>query len=145
MIVGGHIMIQSKNEEADKAFFRDALKLPSVDAGGGFLLFGLSSSEFAVHGGETGHEFYLMCADIEDFLGKMAALGIAATPARNQGWGILTQVTLPGGGKLGVYQPRHKRPKQLAVKRARKAKPAKKKPARKAAKAKMKKRANKKR
>ena len=144
MIVGGHIMIQSKNESADKAFFRDALKLPCVDAGGGFLIFGLPPSEFAVHEGESGHELYLMCADIEEFLGKMAELGITATPAQDQGWGVLTNVTLPGGGKLSVYQPRHKRPKQPAARLAKKAKPTKKTP-RKTAKPKTKKRTKNKR
>ena len=112
MIVGAHIMIQSSNYDADKAFFRDMLRLPSVDAGDGFLLFGVPPSEIAVHEGKDAtHELFLMCDDVEDFIEQMTARDVACTEAMNRGWGILTQVTLPGGGKLGVYQPLHKRPK----------------------------------
>jgi hypothetical protein len=139
MIIGAHVMIQSSNDAADKGFFRDVLKMPSVDAGGGFLLFGVPPTEIAVHGGSNGsHELYLMCDDVAKFISDMAARGLSATPAQNQGWGIVTQLTLPGGGKLGVYQPQHKRPKAMGAGRAaaapkRKAKTAAKKPARKTA------------
>jgi hypothetical protein len=62
-----------------------------------------------------------MCEDIGDFLAEMATRGVAHTAAQNRGWGILSQITLPGGGRLGVYQPLHKRPAHLAAaKRARK-------------------------
>lgn len=114
MIIGAHVMIQSGNDEADKAFFRDALKMPNVDAGGGFLLFAVPPTEIAVHGGSNGsHELYLMCDDVARFIADMSARGLSATPAQNQGWGIVTQLTLPGGGKLGVYQPLHKRPQAV--------------------------------
>jgi hypothetical protein len=117
MIVGGHVMIQSTNDGADKAFFRDVLGLPSVDAGGGFFLFAVPPSEIAVHEGRADgtHELFLMCDDIEAFIDEMNSHDVACTPAQNRGWGILTQVTLPGGGKLGVYQPLHKRPKAKAA------------------------------
>lgn len=139
MIIGAHVMVQSSNDVADKAFFKDVLKLPNVDAGGGFLLFGVPPTEIAVHEGRGGaHELFLMCENIESFLAEMSKRGISSTPAQNQGWGILSQITLPGGGALGVYQPLHKRPKAVAAK---KAKPAAKRPARKAAKKKTKKRA----
>lgn len=142
MIIGAHVMIQSSNDEADKGFFRDVLKMPSVDAGGGFLLFGVPPTEIAVHGGSNGsHELYLMCDDVAKFISEMTARGLSATPAQNQGWGIVTQLTLPGGGKLGVYQPQHKRPRAMGAGRAsaapkRKAKTAAKKPERKTAAAK---------
>ena len=146
MIIGGHITIPSKDEAADKAFFRDALKLPTIDAGGGYLISALPPCEVAVHGGPgTGHMLHLMCADIEIFLERMADLGIAAKPAQKQMWGMVTEVTLPGGGAIAVYQPAHQHPKHTAVKIAKKAKTAKKKPARKTSKAKAKKRAKKKR
>lgn len=141
MIIGAHVMVQSANDAADQAFFRDVLKLPSVDAGDGFLLFGVPPAEIAIHErGNGGHELFLMCEDIEDFLGQMGARGIAHTPAMNRGWGILAQITLPGGGALSVYQPLHKRPAQPGAKRRAKKtarRPAKKtrakaKPARKA-------------
>jgi hypothetical protein len=139
MIIGAHVMIQSSNDQADKGFFKDVLKMPSVDAGGGFLLFGVPPTEIAVHGGSNGsHELYLMCDDVAKFISDMKARGLTATPAQNQGWGIVTQLTLPGGGELGVYQPQHKRPKAPGADRAaaapkRKARTVAKKPARKTA------------
>ena len=125
MIIGGHSIIYSKNPEADRAFLRDVLRLPNVDVGGGWLVFGLPPAEVAVHPSEKNnvHEFYLMTDDVEAFIADMKGNGIACSPARNLGWGVLTEVTLPGGGKLGVYQPRHARPKAMPVKKTAK-KPA---------------------
>jgi hypothetical protein len=124
MLIGSHSIIYSKNPEADRAFLRDVLKLTHVDVGHGWLIFGLPPSEVAVHPGEKNnvHEFYLMVDDVEAFIAEMKKNKIACGPVQNPGWGMLTQVSLPGGGKLGVYQPRHGRPKAMAVK-----KPAKKK------------------
>ncbi len=130
MITGAHSIIYSSNPEADRAFLRDVIELTNVDVGGGWLIFGLPPAELAVHPSEENdvHEFYLMCDDVEAFLSDMKERGIACGPLRNLGWGLLTHVMLPGGGKLGVYQPRHPRPKPMrAGKRA-------KKPARRAAK-----------
>jgi hypothetical protein len=150
MIIGAHIMLQSRDEAADKAFLSDVLNLGSVDAGGGFMIFGIPPAEVAIHGSDRNdlHQLYLMCEDIEDFVAEMAERAIAFTPPSSQGWGTMTEVTLPGGGKLGVYQPHHKRPKHSIPKPARKAvakKAAKKKsvkkiakPAARAAKAKVK-------
>jgi hypothetical protein len=117
MLIGAHSILYSRKPEADRAFFRDVLKLPNVDVGDGWLIFGLPPSEVAVHpsGKNDVHEFYLMCDDVEALIGTMKKRRIACTPARNLGWGILTQVTLPGGGKLGVYQPLHARPKSMAA------------------------------
>ena len=117
MIIGAHVMIQSGDDAADKAFLRDVLRFPNVDAGNGFLIFAVPSAEIAVHEGSADghHELFLMCDDVEAFIDDMKDRDIACTPAQNQGWGIITQVTLPGGGKLGVYQPQHKRPKPTAV------------------------------
>jgi hypothetical protein len=117
MITGAHSIIYSKNPEADRTFLRDVLKFPYVDVGHGWLIFGLPPSEVAVHGTEdTGgtHELYLMCEDVEVFVADMRQRNIACTDVANQGWGLVTQITLPGGGKLGVYQPRHARPDQPA-------------------------------
>ena len=123
MLIGAHSIIYSKDPEADREFLRDVLKLTHVDVGHGWLIFGLPPSEVAVHPGEKNnvHEFYLMCDDVEAFIAEMKSKKIACSAVQNQGWGMLTQVTLPGGGKLGVYQPRHGRPKAMAAK-----KPAKK-------------------
>jgi hypothetical protein len=117
MIIGGHSVIYSKNPDADRAFLRDVLKLTHVDVGGGWLIFGLPPAEVAVHPGEKNdvHEFYLMVDDVEAFIAEMKTRKVVCGPVHNQGWGMLTQLTLPGGGKLGVYQPRHARPKAMTV------------------------------
>jgi catechol 2,3-dioxygenase-like lactoylglutathione lyase family enzyme len=115
MITGAHTILYSKDPQADKAFLRDVLKLTNVDVGHGWLIFGLPPAEVAVHpAGESGsQEFYLMCDDIRAFVGQMKAAGIHCSETQDQGWGILTELTLPGGGKLGVYQPRHARPEPM--------------------------------
>src|SRR5947199_7015969 len=122
MLIGSHSIIYSKNPEADRAFLRDVLKLTHVDVGHGWLIFGLPPAEVAVHPGKKNdvHEFYLMCDDVEAFIAQMKKRGVECGPVHNQGWGLLTQVTLPGGGKLGVYQPRHARPKAMPLKPAKK-------------------------
>jgi hypothetical protein len=115
MITGAHSIIYSTNPDADRDFFRDVLKLTNVDVGDGWLIFGLPPAEVAVHPGDQNdlHEFYLMCDDVKAFVAEMKKRKIVCGPVHDQGWGILTQLTLPGGGKLGVYQPRHARPKPM--------------------------------
>ena len=110
MINGAHAILYSANPEADRAFLRDVLGFPHVDVGGGWLIFGLPPSEVAVHPGEAKHELYLMCEDVNAFMASMKEKGVSCSAIRSQPWGLLTQVTLPGGGELGVYQPRHARP-----------------------------------
>lgn len=117
MINGSHIVIQSEDPKADRAFLRDTIGLPSVDVGEGWLIFGLPPSEVAVHpemGAGTAHEFYLMCEDIKAFRAAMQSKGVACSDIDDQGWGLLIQITLPGGGALGVYEPRHARPENPA-------------------------------
>ena len=117
MFTGAHSIIYSTNPDADRAFLHDVLALPSVDVGGGWLIFGLPPSEVAVHPSNQNdlHELYLMCDDVEAFVAAMKRRNADCAPVENQGWGLLTRVTLPGGGKLGVYQPRHERPKALSA------------------------------
>jgi catechol 2,3-dioxygenase-like lactoylglutathione lyase family enzyme len=117
MLVGAHVVLYSANAETDKAFFRDVLRLSNVDAGDGFLIFGLPPTEVAVHKAYANdkHELYFMCADVEAFIDGMKQHGIACTSIRDEGWGLVTQLTLPGGGRLGVYEPRHARPKPAAT------------------------------
>jgi hypothetical protein len=116
MIIGAHSIIYSRNAEADRPFLRDVLKLTNVDVGGGWLIFGLPPAEVAVHPSERndGHEFYLMCDDLNAFIAELKKHDIDCEPVQDQGYGLLTQLTLPGGGKLGVYQPRHARPKPMS-------------------------------
>ena len=113
MLIGAHSIIYSKNPDADRAFMRDVLGLPNVDVGDGWLIFGLPPSEVAVHPSDTNdeHELYFMCQDVGAFVVTMKKHGMTCSEVLDHGWGLLTQLTLPGGGKLGVYQPRHARPK----------------------------------
>jgi hypothetical protein len=123
MLIGAHVVIYSTNPGADRAFFRDVLKLPHVDAGKGWLIFGMPSAELAVHPADHNdvHEFYVMCDDVEGFIAELRDRNIASSPVQDQGWGLLTRITLPGGGKLGVYEPRHVRPKPTHPRKARQA------------------------
>jgi hypothetical protein len=134
MLIGAHSIINSTNPDADRAFLRDVLALPSVDVGDGWLIFGLPPGEIAVHPSDKNdaHELYLMVDDVEALVAEMKTHNIACSPVQNQGWGLLTYVTLPGGGRLGVYQPRHARPKAMIAGQAAKkaARRAAKKPAR---------------
>jgi catechol 2,3-dioxygenase-like lactoylglutathione lyase family enzyme len=116
VINGAHVIINSTNPDADRAFLRDVLELPHVDAGHGWLIFGLPPSEMAVHPSERndGHALYLMCDDVEAFIAAVANHGLTCGPVQNPGWGLVTQLTLPGGGMLGVYPSRHARPPSAA-------------------------------
>jgi catechol 2,3-dioxygenase-like lactoylglutathione lyase family enzyme len=111
MIHGAHVILYSTDAEADRAFFRDVLEYPSVDAGHGWLIFALPPAELAVHPAESSsHELYLMCDDLGAFLERMSGLGVPCGEPSTERWGTITQVTLPGGGSLGVYQPTHPSP-----------------------------------
>lgn len=120
MLIGAHTIIYSKDADADRAFFKDILKLSHVDAGRGWLIFGLPPGEVAVHPGARNgvHEFYLMCDNIQTLVATLKKQGIRCGAVKDAGWGVLAEITLPGGGKLGVYEPRH--PQPLAMRRARK-------------------------
>ena len=111
-IIGAHSILYSVDADADRAFLRDVLGLPGVDVGGGWLIFGLPPAEVAVHPSDENdvHEFYLMCDDVDALVANMNERGVLCGPIHDQPWGRLTHVTLPGGGKLGIYEPRHARP-----------------------------------
>lgn len=112
MISGAHVIIYSTDAEADRAFLRDVLGLRGVDAGEGWLIFALPPAEVAVHPAERGgaHELYLLTDDVAELVAALRRLGAPCTDPEDRGWGVLTQVTLPGGGQIGVYEPRHERP-----------------------------------
>src|ERR1700749_2017678 len=111
MINGAHVVIYSKDADADRAFFRDVLKFPSVDAGHGWLIFALPPSEAAFHPDEHSarHELYFMCDDIRTTLAELTAARVPVSDTHEERWGILAHITLPGGGTIGVYQPKHPR------------------------------------
>ena len=117
MIHGAHIIIYSTDAEADRVFFRDVLGYKSVDAGHGWLIFALPPAELAVHPSEKNdvHELFFMCDDIQTFMAEMAAKMVTCSPVDEQRWGSITRLTLPGGGKLGVYQPKHPSPIQTTA------------------------------
>ena len=110
MIIGVHAIIFTRDAEADRAFFREVLDLPSVDAGGGWLVFALPPAELAVHPAEQGGgcELYLMTDDLAATLAAWRERGVKVLrePA-DQGWGVLASIEVPGYGPLGVYEPRH--------------------------------------
>ncbi|MFI5892617.1 VOC family protein [Actinoplanes sp. NPDC051513] len=110
MINGAHVILYSRDAEADRAFFRDVLGYPHVDAGGGWLIFKTPPGELALHpaDGPPAQEFYLMCDDLAATMAELSERGVEFTgPAADRGWGLLTGIRLPGGGQLGLYEPRH--------------------------------------
>jgi catechol 2,3-dioxygenase-like lactoylglutathione lyase family enzyme len=111
MISGAHVILYSTDAEADRAFFRDVLKFRNVDAGDGWLIFTLPPSEVAVHPSkENGsHELYLMCDDIDATRRTLRRRKVRVTAPVERGWGRVATVTLPGGSRIGVYQPSHSR------------------------------------
>ncbi|MGY0003113.1 VOC family protein [Micromonospora sp. I033] len=115
MINGTHVVIYSEDAEADRAFFRDVLGYPHVDAGRGWLIFKLPPAEVAVHpAGSASHELFLMCDDVAATVAELTARGVEFTQAvSDEGWGLRTVLRLPGGGELGLYEPRHDRAYEL--------------------------------
>ncbi len=109
MISGAHIILYSKDAEADREFLRDVLGFKSVDAGHGWLIFALPPAEAAVHpADENGpHELYLMCDDLKAEMATLGAKGVPCSQVQEQRWGSITTIPLPGGGTLGLYQPKH--------------------------------------
>jgi predicted enzyme related to lactoylglutathione lyase len=113
MITGVHAVIFTSDAERDRAFFRDVLELPSVDAGGGWLIFALPPAELAAHPADEGggHELYLMCDDVHATVAELKAKGVdVAGSISDEGFGLVTAIRLPGGGELGLYQPKHPSP-----------------------------------
>jgi len=112
MITGVHAVLFTPDAEGVRAFLRDTLELRSVDAGGGWLIFGLPPAELAAHPGEElDTQLYLMCDDIEATTAELAAKDVPITrPVSDEGWGLVTAIALPGGGELGLYEPRHPTP-----------------------------------
>jgi len=112
MINGAHVVIYTKDAQADRAFFRDLLKFPSVDAGGGWLIFAMPPAEVAFHDSKKNnhHELFLMCDDIAETLTDLKSKNVTVSDVTDQRWGKSATFTLPGGGKLGVYEPEHSRP-----------------------------------
>lgn len=108
MIFGSHVVIYSGDADADRAFFADVLGFDSVDAGGGWLIFGLPPAELAVHPAAAPEaELYLMCDDLAAEMRRLAERGAQCTEVEEARWGSVTKIKLPGGGTVGLYQPKH--------------------------------------
>ena len=113
MITGVHAVVFTKNAEATRGFFRDVLGFSSVDAGGGWLIFTLPPAELAAHptDGAAHHELYLMCDDVHATVDELKSKGVEfSRPISDEGFGLLTAMSLPGGGELGLYEPKHPSP-----------------------------------
>jgi predicted enzyme related to lactoylglutathione lyase len=117
VINGAHVVIYSEDPEADRNFFQDIFGFNSVDAGHGWLIFALPSAEVAFHPGtESHHELYLMCDDLETTMAGLHAKAVTLKgPIDDLRWGRLAHITLPGGGSLGIYQPKHPVPTQSPI------------------------------
>lgn len=109
MIFGAHVIVYSQDAEADRAFFRDILGFKSVDAGHGWLIFALPPAEVAVHPDEANdrHELYFMCEDLKAEISALRKKGVACSDVHTERWGSITRISLPGGGQIGLYQPKH--------------------------------------
>jgi catechol 2,3-dioxygenase-like lactoylglutathione lyase family enzyme len=113
VIIGAHVVIYARDPEAARAFFRDVLGLPSVDAGRGWLIFELPPTELAAHPSEEGggHELYLMCDDIEATVADLRQQGVEFTrPVVDTGWGFVTALAVPGAADVALYEPKHPSP-----------------------------------
>jgi predicted enzyme related to lactoylglutathione lyase len=119
MIIGSHFLLYSKDPEADRAFFRDVLEFPFVDIGHGWMIFGVSPAEAAIHpvdgdfsqqhAGDDllGAVLYLMCDDLDAMMTSLKSKKVSCTDVQIAPWGTLTHISLPSGGKIGMYQPAH--------------------------------------
>ncbi|MCI0408508.1 MAG: extradiol dioxygenase [Acidobacteria bacterium] len=119
MIQGAHVLLYSNDPEADRAFFRDILRLRWVDAGEGWLIFKLPPAEVAFHPSEgdtdqvhaehplLGGVLYLMCDDLNEAIASLKAKKVKCSRVMTAPWGKVTTFKLPSGGKIGLYQPQH--------------------------------------
>ncbi len=108
MIFGSHVVLLSRDADADRAFLAEVLGFEHVDAGGGWLIFGLPPAEAAIHPADaSGAELYFMCDDLVAEMRTLAAKGVQCSEVEEARWGSVTKIRLPGGGEVGLYQPRH--------------------------------------
>ena len=109
MLTGAHIVVYSKNADADRAFFKDVLGFPSVDAGHGWLIFAVPAAEVALHPDNENnkHEMYFTCDDIKTQIANLRKKHVELGDAFEERWGTRTTISLPGGGTIGLYQPKH--------------------------------------
>lgn len=111
MIIGVHALIYAPDADKVRAFLRDVLGFKSVDAGHGWLIFALPPAELAAHpaeqGEQTRHELFLMCDDLQQTMAELQSKGVHCDSVSQAPWGSVTTIDIPGGGRMGLYQPRH--------------------------------------
>jgi len=112
VIFGAHVIVYSEDAAADRDFFRDVLGFSHVDAGHDWLIFALPPAELAVHPAEEniGHELYFMCDDLNAEIAALGEKDVRCSPVEEARWGSVTRIRLPGGGEVGLYQPKHASP-----------------------------------
>lgn len=112
MIIGAHVIVYSRDADADRAFLADVLGFPWVDAGRGWLIFALPPAELAAHptDGDASAELYLMCDDVHAEVRALEGKGVRCSPVEEAGWGSVTKIRLPSGAEMGLYQPQHPSP-----------------------------------
>ncbi len=116
MITGAHTILLADDADAARAFFRDVLGFPAVDAGQGWLIFALPPGELALHPGASGtHRLYLMCDDLDATTAELGAKGVTVGPVHVESWGRVTTITVPGAGEIGLYEPSHPRPQRAGA------------------------------
>jgi catechol 2,3-dioxygenase-like lactoylglutathione lyase family enzyme len=109
VISGAHVIVYTKDAEADRAFFRDILQFKAVDAGHGWLIFALPPGEAAFHPADENsqHELYFMCDNLKAEIASLATKDVKCSEVQEERWGSITKMRLPGGGEVGLYQPKH--------------------------------------
>ena len=109
MLTGAHVVVYSKDAEADRIFFKEILRFRSVDAGEGWLIFAVPTAEVAFHPHDENnkHEMYFMCDDIDAQVAALEKKGVQVGEISEQRWGTVTTISLPGGGTIGLYEPKH--------------------------------------
>jgi catechol 2,3-dioxygenase-like lactoylglutathione lyase family enzyme len=109
MISGAHVIVYTKDAEADRKFFREVLGFKSVDAGHGWLIFALPPGEAAFHPSDKNgpHELNFMCDNLKSEIAALARKGVTCSAVHEERWGSIAKLGLPGGGEIGLYQPKH--------------------------------------
>ncbi len=106
MIFGAHVIIFSRDAEADRAFLRDVLGFSALDVGDGWLVFALPPAELPVHPDEENgrHELFLVTDDLDSDMASLAEKGVACSKVQEAQWGSVIRISLPGGGDVALYQ-----------------------------------------
>jgi catechol 2,3-dioxygenase-like lactoylglutathione lyase family enzyme len=104
-----HTLVYAEDADAARAFFKDVLGLPHVEAGPGWLIFATGPSELGVHPASTPHhEISFVCDDLAATMAELTAKGATFTrePSEER-WGVTTTIRVPGAGEIMLYQPKH--------------------------------------